>query len=111
MIQTDELDKGQLRLLEVDNRILVPIDTTIRIIVTSADVIHSFGIPSLGVKMDAMPGRLNETSFSINRPGVFYGQCYELCGILHGFMMRNEVNIIMKTKSLRISIIFSQHRT
>ena len=86
MIQTDELDKGQLRLLEVDNRILVPIDTTIRIIVTSADVIHSFGIPSLGVKVDAMPGRLNETSFSINRPGVFYGQCSELCGILHGFM-------------------------
>ena len=86
MIQTDELDKGQLRLLEVDNRILVPIDTTIRIIVTSADVIHSFGIPSLGVKVDAIPGRLNETSFFINRPGVFYGQCSELCGVLHGFM-------------------------
>jgi cytochrome c oxidase subunit 2 len=86
MISTDELEIGQLRLLEVDNRILVPIDTTIRVIVTSADVIHSFGIPSLGVKLDAIPGRLNETSFFINRPGVFYGQCSELCGVLHGFM-------------------------
>jgi cytochrome c oxidase subunit 2 len=86
MITTDELQTGQLRLLEVDNRILVPVDTTIRIIVTSADVIHSFGIPSLGVKVDAIPGRLNETSFFINRPGVFYGQCSELCGVLHGFM-------------------------
>jgi cytochrome c oxidase subunit 2 len=86
MITTDELQTGQLRLLEVDNRILVPIDTTIRVIVTSADVIHSFGIPSLGVKIDAVPGRLNETSFLINRPGVFYGQCSELCGVLHGFM-------------------------
>jgi cytochrome c oxidase subunit 2 len=86
MISTDELEIGQLRLLEVDNRILVPIDTTIRVIVTSADVIHSFGIPSLGVKIDAIPGRLNETSFFINRPGVFYGQCSELCGVLHGFM-------------------------
>jgi len=86
MISTDELEKGQLRLLEVDNRILVPVDTTIRIIVTSADVIHSFGIPSLGVKVDAIPGRLNETSFFINRPGVFYGQCSELCGVLHAFM-------------------------
>jgi len=86
MLSTDELEKGQLRLLEVDNRILVPVDTTIRVIVTSADVIHSFGVPSLGVKIDAMPGRLNEASFSINRPGVFYGQCSELCGVLHGFM-------------------------
>ena len=86
MIPTDELDKGQLRLLEVDNRIFVPIHTTIRVIVTAADVIHSFGVPSLGIKVDAIPGRLNETSFSIDRPGVFYGQCSELCGVLHGFM-------------------------
>jgi cytochrome c oxidase subunit 2 len=86
MITTDELQDGQLRLLEVDNRILVPVDTSIRVIVTSADVIHSFGVPSLGVKVDAIPGRLNETSFFINRPGVFYGQCSELCGVLHGFM-------------------------
>jgi len=86
MIATDELQEGQLRLLEVDNRIIVPIDTTIRVIVTSADVIHSFGIPSLGFKVDAIPGRLNETSFFVKRPGVFYGQCSELCGLLHGFM-------------------------
>jgi cytochrome c oxidase subunit 2 len=86
MLATDELEKGQLRLLEVDNRLLIPIDTTVRVIVTSADVIHSFGVPSLGMKVDAIPGRLNETSFSINRPGVYYGQCSELCGVLHGFM-------------------------
>jgi len=86
MISTDDLNKGQLRLLEVDNRILVPIDTSIRVIVTGADVIHSLAVPSLGIKLDAIPGRLNEFSFSVNRPGVFYGQCSELCGVLHGFM-------------------------
>ena len=86
MISEDELEKGQLRLLEVDNRIIVPTNTLIRLIITSADVIHSFGVPSLGVKMDALPGRLNQTFMLINRPGVYYGQCSELCGVLHGFM-------------------------
>ena len=86
MIPTDELENGQLRLLEVDNRIIIPVDTHIRFLVTGADVIHSFGIPSLGIKVDALPGRLNQTSTIALREGVFYGQCYELCGIWHDNM-------------------------
>ncbi|GBB97392.1 hypothetical protein RclHR1_29860002 [Rhizophagus clarus] len=86
MIPETELEPGQLRLLEVDNRIILPVDTHIRFIVTARDVIHSFAVPSLGLKLDALPGRLNQTSVIINREGVFYGMCSELCGILHGFM-------------------------
>jgi cytochrome c oxidase subunit 2 len=86
MIPTDELKKGDLRLLEVDNRVVLPIDTHVRVIVTAADVLHSWAIPSLGVKMDAIPGRLNQTSMIINREGVFYGQCSVICGVQHGFM-------------------------
>lgn len=86
MIQEKDLDKGQFRLLEVGNRIVVPINTHIRVIVTASDVLHSWAIPSLGIKLDACPGRLNQTSFFIKREGVFYGQCSEICGINHGFM-------------------------
>jgi len=86
MIPTEELTPGQFRLLEVDNRIVLPIDTQIRVIVSSGDVIHSWAIPSLGIKTDAIPGRLNQTSITLNREGVFYGQCSELCGVGHGFM-------------------------
>uniref|UniRef100_A0A915KQZ6 cytochrome-c oxidase n=1 Tax=Romanomermis culicivorax TaxID=13658 RepID=A0A915KQZ6_ROMCU len=82
----DELEMGQFRLLEVDNRIVVPVDTRVRIVATAADVIHSFAVPSLGVKVDCIPGRINQTSFLIDREGVFYGQCSELCGTAHGFM-------------------------
>jgi len=74
------------RLLEVDNRLLVPINTHIRVLVTSADVLHSWAVPSLGVKVDACPGRLNQVFLFIKREGVFYGQCSELCGVNHGFM-------------------------
>lgn len=84
MIPTSDLEPGQLRLLEVDNRIVVPIDTHIRIIGTAGDVIHSFAVPSLGLKMDCIPGRLNQTSMLIQREGVYYGQCSELCGVHHG---------------------------
>jgi cytochrome c oxidase subunit 2 len=83
MIPDTDLEPGQLRLLEVDNRVILPVDTHIRFIVTARDVIHSFGVPSLGLKLDALPGRLNQTSVIINREGVFYGMCSELCGILH----------------------------
>jgi len=83
MVPDSELEPGQLRLLEVDNRVILPVDTHIRFIVTARDVIHSFAVPSLGIKLDALPGRLNQTSVIINREGVFYGQCSELCGILH----------------------------
>jgi len=77
---------GHLRLLEVDNRVVLPTETHIRVVITSADVLHCWAIPSLGVKLDACPGRLNQTSVYIKRPGVFYGQCSEICGVNHGFM-------------------------
>lgn len=86
MIPEDMLEVGQLRFYDVDNRIIVPVDTHIRFIVTSADVIHSFAIPSLGIKVDANPGRLNQISTLIQRTGVFYGSCFELCGVNHSEM-------------------------
>jgi cytochrome c oxidase subunit 2 len=86
MVPESDLELGQLRLLEVDNRVVVPVDTHIRFIVTGQDVIHDWAIPSLGVKMDAVPGRLNQTSVIIQREGVYYGQCSEICGVYHAFM-------------------------
>jgi cytochrome c oxidase subunit 1 len=86
MLLEADLPKGTLRLLEVDNRIVLPIRTSIRILITAADVLHSWAVPALGVKMDAVPGRLNQVSLYINRAGTFYGQCSELCGINHSFM-------------------------
>jgi len=86
MIASDDLKKGQLRLLEVDNKVVLPSKTHVRVLVTAADVLHSWSIPSLGVKIDACPGRLNQISLFIKREGTFYGQCSELCGINHGFM-------------------------
>lgn len=86
MIPEDDLELGQLRLLEVDNRVVVPAKTHLRIIVTSADVLHSWAVPSLGVKCDAVPGRLNQISILVEREGVYYGQCSEICGTNHAFM-------------------------
>jgi len=86
MVSTNDLVKGSFRLLEVDNRILVPINTHIRILVTAADVLHSWAIPSFGIKVDACPGRLSQASLFLKREGVFYGQCSEICGVNHGFM-------------------------
>lgn len=86
MIPEEDLEIGQLRLLEVDNRMVVPINTHIRIIISAADVLHSWAVPSLGIKCDAIPGRLNQTSLFIKREGLYYGQCSEICGINHGFM-------------------------
>jgi heme/copper-type cytochrome/quinol oxidase subunit 2 len=86
MIPDKELTYGTLRMLEVDNRIILPQLTHIRFIVTAEDVIHSFACPSLGIKCDAFPGRLNQFSVFINRIGVFYGQCSEICGVLHSSM-------------------------
>lgn len=86
MIPETELETGALRLLEVDNRLILPELTHIRILVTSGDVIHSFACPSLGIKCDAYPGRLNEISVFMNREGVYYGQCSEICGLLHSSM-------------------------
>nr|YP_010564359.1 cytochrome c oxidase subunit II [Laelia coenosa]UYX62382.1 cytochrome c oxidase subunit II [Laelia coenosa] len=86
MIQPNDMSSNNFRLLDVDNRIILPMNNQIRIMVTATDVIHSWTIPSLGVKIDANPGRLNQTTFFINRPGIFYGQCSEICGTNHSFM-------------------------
>lgn len=86
MVPETDLENGMLRLLDVDNRIVVPLDTHIRFIVTGQDVIHDFAVPSLGLKVDACPGRLNQASVIIEREGVYYGQCSEICGVYHGFM-------------------------
>ncbi len=86
MIPDSDLKLGEFRLLEVDNRVVVPVETHVRVIVTAADVLHCWAIPSLGVKIDAIPGRLNQTSFIAGREGVFYGQCSEICGANHAFM-------------------------
>lgn len=86
MVPESDLELGQLRLLEVDNKVIIPIDTHVRFIVTGTDVIHAFTAPSLGLKIDAVPGRLNQTSVIVDREMTSYGQCSEICGIYHGFM-------------------------
>nr|YP_010710342.1 cytochrome c oxidase subunit II [Dyscolus irriguus]WCS92104.1 cytochrome c oxidase subunit 2 [Dyscolus irriguus] len=86
MIPTNELEINGFRLLDVDNRIVLPFNTQIRVLVTATDVIHSWTIPALGVKIDATPGRLNQSNFFMNRSGLFYGQCSEICGANHSFM-------------------------
>nr|BCT23723.1 cytochrome c oxidase subunit II [Odontotermes formosanus]BCT23729.1 cytochrome c oxidase subunit II [Odontotermes formosanus] len=83
---TQEQQMDTFRLLDTDNRIVLPMNSPTRMIVTAADVLHSWTVPSLGVKTDATPGRLNQVSFSINRPGILYGQCSEICGANHSFM-------------------------
>ena len=86
IIPDSDLEPGALRLLEVDNRVILPELTHVRFIITAGDVIHSFACPALGIKCDAYPGRLNQVSVFVNREGVFYGQCSEICGILHSSM-------------------------
>nr|YP_006234039.1 cytochrome c oxidase subunit II [Athyma sulpitia]AFH54880.1 cytochrome c oxidase subunit II [Athyma sulpitia] len=107
MIQSTN-NLNNFRLLDVDNRIVLPMNNQIRILITATDVIHSWTIPSLGVKVDANPGRLNQTSFFINRPGLFFGQCSEICGANHSFMpiviesisIKNFINWINNYSSL-----------
>jgi cytochrome c oxidase subunit 2 len=86
MVQTKDLKPGQPRLLSVDNEMVVPVNKVVRVLTTGADVIHSFAIPSFGIKIDAIPGRINETWFKAEREGTYYGQCSELCGKDHAFM-------------------------
>jgi cytochrome c oxidase subunit 2 len=86
MLPDEEIGPGQHRLLETDNRVVLPVGTNIRVLVTAADVLHAWAMPSMGVKVDAVPGRLNELWLHITEPGVYYGQCSELCGANHGFM-------------------------
>ena len=87
MVATNDLDLTRVfRLLEVDNRVSVPINTHVRVLVTAADVLHSWAVPSFGIKIDACPGRLSQASLFLKREGIFYGQCSEICGVNHGFM-------------------------
>ena len=86
IVPSNELESAGFRLLDVDNRTVLPINTQIRVIIRAADVIHSWTVPALGVKADAIPGRLNQVRFLINRPGLFFGQCSEICGANHRFM-------------------------
>lgn len=86
IIPEADLKNGQLRLLEVDNQIVVPINTTVRLLFTSSDVVHSWAVPAFGVKKDCIPGRHNEAWINVAKEGVYYGQCSELCGMKHGFM-------------------------
>lgn len=86
ILPTNELSENGFRLLDVDNRTILPINTQIRVLIRAADVIHSWTVPALGVKADAIPGRLNQISFLRNRPGLFYGQCSEICGANHSFI-------------------------
>lgn len=86
MIADEDLQEGQLRLFDVDNRVVLPVETDVRLLTTATDVLHAWAVPALGVKLDAVPGKMNETWLRINRPGIYYGQCSELCGAYHGFM-------------------------
>lgn len=86
MVPAQDLSPGQFRLLEADHRVVVPTTASVRVLTTADDVIHSWAVPTLGVKLDAIPGRLNQTAFSTPRPGIFYGQCSEICGANHSFI-------------------------
>nr|YP_010582859.1 cytochrome c oxidase subunit II [Dolichovespula kuami]UGB89872.1 cytochrome c oxidase subunit II [Dolichovespula kuami] len=106
MIKTNKNNLSQFRLLDVDNRLIIPYNTRIRILASSVDVIHSWTIPALGIKIDATPGRMNQTFIYMIRPGIFFGQCSEICGLNHSFMpimiestsMQLFMNWIMKFK-------------
>jgi len=86
IIPSNEIDSSMFRLLDVDNRTVVPFNSQVRTLITSADVLHSWTVPAVGVKADATPGRLNQVNFYLNRPGLFYGQCSEICGANHRFI-------------------------
>nr|YP_007026370.1 cytochrome c oxidase subunit II [Argas africolumbae]AFV32067.1 cytochrome c oxidase subunit II [Argas africolumbae]UYL27186.1 cytochrome c oxidase subunit II [Argas africolumbae] len=104
MLPKNDLNNNSFRLLDVDNRMIIPFNTNIRFLVTSSDVIHSWTVQSLGVKMDAIPGRLNQMFSTANRPGLYFGQCSEICGANHSFMpisleitsMKNFFNWVKK---------------
>nr|BAF43956.1 cytochrome oxidase subunit 2 [Takydromus tachydromoides]BBA31827.1 cytochrome oxidase subunit 2 [Takydromus tachydromoides] len=86
MTPTQDLTPGNSRLLEVDHRVVIPVESPIRILVSAEDVLHSWAVPALGIKTDAVPGRLNQTILITSYPGLFYGQCSEICGSNHSFM-------------------------
>nr|YP_010296693.1 cytochrome c oxidase subunit II [Gracixalus yunnanensis]UMI33286.1 cytochrome c oxidase subunit 2 [Gracixalus yunnanensis] len=106
MVPTESLDLGLYRLLEVDNRMVIPFGTTTRTMITAEDVLHSWAIPSLGLKTDAIPGRLSQSSFLVSRTGIFYGQCSEICGANHSFMP-----IVMETLPVQNFLLWLQGNT
>nr|YP_010584271.1 cytochrome c oxidase subunit II [Paracanthobdella livanowi]UZT67760.1 cytochrome c oxidase subunit II [Paracanthobdella livanowi] len=106
MLNSADLNSGNLRLLEVDNRLIMPFSIETRMLITSADVLHSWTIPSLGVKMDAVPGRINQVSFTPISPGIYYGQCSEICGVNHSFMPIS-VEVIKPSEFINWSIKFN----
>nr|YP_009652397.1 cytochrome c oxidase subunit II [Sinella curviseta]QAU56468.1 cytochrome c oxidase subunit 2 [Sinella curviseta] len=97
MIPSAEMENSNFRLLDVDNRTVIPVNTQIRTLITAADVLHSWTVPVLGVKADAVPGRLNQVNFLLNRPGLFFGQCSEICGANHSFMPISLESVNPKT--------------
>nr|AUJ22092.1 cytochrome oxidase subunit II [Tettigades limbata] len=86
MKPTMDLETNEFRLIETDNHMILPFNIQVRLVITSSDVLHSWAMPSMGVKVDAVPGRLNQSSILVNRPGLMYGQCSEICGANHSFM-------------------------
>lgn len=112
IVRTEDLELGDFRLLEVDHRAVIPIRQEIRILVTSADVIHSVALPALGIKLDAIPGRLNQVGLTTTCPGVFYGQCSEICGVNHSFIpisieaVKTNIWVLWLTKFGRHQKIF-----
>nr|UGN61357.1 cytochrome c oxidase subunit II [Typhlocybinae gen. 1 sp. 1 BY-2021a] len=95
MKPTNTMEKNEFRLMETDNKIVIPYNNNTRMLITSSDVIHSWTIPTLGVKADASPGRMNQVNILMNRPGIFFGQCSEICGANHSFMpiMMESINM------------------
>nr|YP_010939908.1 cytochrome c oxidase subunit II [Aularches miliaris]WLG65245.1 cytochrome c oxidase subunit II [Aularches miliaris] len=99
MMPETDLEKNGFRLLDVDNRIIIPMNSEVRMLTSASDVLHSWTIPSLGIKIDATPGRLNQSSFTTTRPGLFFGQCSEICGTNHSFMP-----IVLESTSIKLFI-------
>nr|YP_009107084.1 cytochrome c oxidase subunit II [Angaracris barabensis]AIT96935.1 cytochrome c oxidase subunit II [Angaracris barabensis] len=99
MTPEKDLEMNEFRLLDVDNRTILPMNTEIRVLTSASDVLHSWTIPALGIKIDATPGRLNQGMFLINRPGLFFGQCSEICGANHSFMP-----IVIESTSVKLFI-------
>lgn len=106
MLETDSLNLGDLRLLEVDHSLYLPVDKDIKLLVTSMDVLHCWAVPSFGIKVDACPGRLTKAILNVKREGVFYGQCSEICGTNHGFM---PIRVMVVDLSTYYSWLFCQN--
>lgn len=111
MLRDEQLKPGNLRLLEVDNRLVIPAGRIVKFLITAGDVIHSFAVPAFGVKKDAIPGKINEIWVKVDKPGIYYGQCSELCGVNHGFMpiaievvSEEEFEVFIQSKKQNITI-------